>query len=211
MIKLNNLFLLLCFSFCSLSFGQSIDKIQIIPESATEEDTLFLVIDYTIPWGPCEKIDSVLIQKNNNVLNVDLYIEVGPQDPILQCKDTIKLGLCDAGAYQLMTRLFHAASSGYELDDEDTSDFEVMKIVSSLNSQNLENKFEQTIYPNPVSEVLFIKHSNAQIIIYNSNGQKILDTYSIQGQVDLSFLKRGVYFLIVASEKGLLKSSFVKY
>ncbi len=74
---------------------------------------------------------------------------------------------------------------------------------------------ELTIYPNPVSQQLFIesKAKLTEITILNLNGQVLLDkkylnTASLTLKVD--FLKPGLYFLKAKSEKGVVVSRFVK-
>ena len=70
--------------------------------------------------------------------------------------------------------------------------------------------------PNPVSKTLnvqMMRLDNSQISIYNSFGQNVYDeSFSNQNQIslDVSFLPKGWYFLVLNGDKSTFKQSFVK-
>ncbi|GGD85447.1 T9SS type A sorting domain-containing protein [Planktosalinus lacus] len=69
-------------------------------------------------------------------------------------------------------------------------------------ASNILNTF--SIYPNPASEVLYLKGTIQKIkaiAIYNLSGQKI-NTSMIDGEIDVSEIKTGLYFIEITSESG---------
>ncbi len=83
--------------------------------------------------------------------------------------------------------------------------------VLGSNDEILSSKF--TIYPNPVSNLLFIdKPSNISIervTIFNTLGQ--IESYSSQKEsIDVSQLTNGIYFMNITTNNGLVHTSFLK-
>jgi uncharacterized protein YjdB len=70
--------------------------------------------------------------------------------------------------------------------------------VVNVNSNNL------NIYPNPVSSVLYISNSAqaAKVIITNTFGQQVICTSNTNGQIDVTSLSAGMYFVTVTDQKG---------
>lgn len=69
------------------------------------------------------------------------------------------------------------------------------------------------IFPNPVSNQLFISSENLQtesIAIYNISGQRILSERNNTNAVDVSGLSKGVYFLEMITSEGRYIEKFVK-
>ena len=63
------------------------------------------------------------------------------------------------------------------------------------NIVNVESK-KISIYPNPTSGVIFIEHDNTfDAVVYNYQGQVVMREYDNDGQIDLSDLSSGVYFV----------------
>jgi polyhydroxybutyrate depolymerase len=69
------------------------------------------------------------------------------------------------------------------------------------------------VYPNPTSDVLRLENLDSKILnvsVFNTMGQKVLETSAISKTLDVSSLKNGVYQLMVATEKGIYSNSFIK-
>ncbi len=69
------------------------------------------------------------------------------------------------------------------------------------------------VYPNPVSDVLFISSESAtaqNMAIYNVVGQMVLEQAGDVSQVDVSMLNQGIYFLEITSEEGRSVQKFIK-
>jgi len=70
------------------------------------------------------------------------------------------------------------------------------------------------IYPNPVEDILLF--SNPQNIkiekveVYTISGQKVMDAYNSVGQLDVSFLDAGIYFVRLISDSHTKSIKIVK-
>ena len=78
----------------------------------------------------------------------------------------------------------------------------------SVNQQVLGTKdFSKaiTLYPNPVSNKLYIEEDVSVLTasLYNINGKKIKSLNGQKNQYDLSFLKNGIYFIEIVTENNL--------
>ena len=70
-----------------------------------------------------------------------------------------------------------------------------------------------SIYPNPVSETLFISSENIpiqQMSIYSLSGKKVMEVSENTGSIDVSSLSEGMYFLEIFSEGGKSVKKFIK-
>ena len=90
-----------------------------------------------------------------------------------------------------------------------------VNIASSINEMELNNAFE--IYPNPVSDKVFVKqatHSKiAHITIINKNG-KVVKSFNISEKIhsfDVEDLVPGIYFIKAETEKGSSVKKIVKH
>jgi hypothetical protein len=65
------------------------------------------------------------------------------------------------------------------------------------------NTLTVSIYPNPVSEVMFVKsHENiSNITVFDIHGKKV-KTVNAQSEINLGGLQSGVYFVSITSENG---------
>jgi hypothetical protein len=76
---------------------------------------------------------------------------------------------------------------------------------TTLNVSQLELDAQLEIYPNPTTQFITIRSTNMLAIkdveIYNVNGKIVLTTKIVSGQIDLSNLKSGFYFLKVNADK----------
>ncbi|MEN8817579.1 MAG: M28 family peptidase [Nonlabens sp.] len=86
--------------------------------------------------------------------------------------------------------------------------------VDTLNNQNFDMNHID-IYPNPVSDILKIKRSNAQeavVSIYNVQGKKVLSTNSKKtlNIISIKHLSDGLYFIAVSSRYGKEIRKFLK-
>ena len=90
-------------------------------------------------------------------------------------------------------------------------------IVVNSNVESGENiiKIEDnkvSLYPNPTSGMLYIKLDNAfDAVVYNYQGQVVMREYSNDGQIDLSHLSTGVYFVeIIDCQNVMIEKVIVK-
>ncbi|MCH2196460.1 T9SS type A sorting domain-containing protein [Kordia sp.] len=69
------------------------------------------------------------------------------------------------------------------------------------------------MYPNPVTDVLFITNTALQIksfVIYNTQGQKIKEINNHNNSLDVSTLSKGLYFLDILTSTGKFTEKFMK-
>lgn len=104
---------------------------------------------------------------------------------------TYEIIVTDSGAYFLII----IDEFGNEAHYQDTP-------ILGLDENSLSNF---TIYPNPVTDVLFISSETAvvqNIAIYNVLGQLILNQAGDTSSLDVSMLTPGIYFAEINSEEG---------
>lgn len=74
-------------------------------------------------------------------------------------------------------------------------------------------KPEIQIFPNPVSETLFVNSKNVviqDISIYNSMGQKVLEPTVVDNSMDISVLQKGIYFIVLTLDNERTFQKFIK-
>ncbi len=74
-----------------------------------------------------------------------------------------------------------------------------------------------TLFPNPVNNILTLKNAESinEITIYNSLGQIIINTKypsykSLEKNIEVKYLKKGVYTIQIKSELGIVNKHFIK-
>ncbi len=79
-------------------------------------------------------------------------------------------------------------------------------------SKKPNNLLNVNIYPNPTQNLLNIQseQKNIKISLFNIEG-KCIRTYENKNQIDLSFLKTGLYFLKFSTEEGHQTFKIQKY
>lgn len=77
--------------------------------------------------------------------------------------------------------------------------------VASLQSANAETT---NVYPNPVSNTLYFKNTNARsVVIYNLTGKMVQSSMITDASVDMSQLSSGVYFVNTLDDNQRVTSS----
>ncbi len=72
---------------------------------------------------------------------------------------------------------------------------------------------EVVIYPNPVSDQLFISSENTMIetiTIYSLTGKKVVEVVSETNSIDVTTLSKGMYFVEISSASGKSVKKFIK-
>jgi hypothetical protein len=87
-------------------------------------------------------------------------------------------------------------------------------VVNTTVSVEDQENVELNIWPNPVSDKLFVQSSQliSQIDVYNITGNLILNTLpeSNSSSIDLSMLNQGLYIIKIRSEKGSYVRKIIK-
>ena len=61
------------------------------------------------------------------------------------------------------------------------------------------------VYPNPTSGMIYVACDNSfNAVIYNYQGQVVMRKYNNDGQIDLSSLTAGVYFLEIRANNNVM-------
>lgn len=69
------------------------------------------------------------------------------------------------------------------------------------------------LYPNPVSDQLFISSENTvieSISIYTLTGKKVAEVVNQTNSIDVSKLSNGMFFIVISSESGKFIKKFIK-
>ena len=79
----------------------------------------------------------------------------------------------------------------------------------------LKNRESITVFPNPAKDYLYFKNSSiGSYFIYDITGKVLLGSDEISNssetKIDIRFLKQGLYFMVLKTEKGLVSERFVK-
>jgi len=74
------------------------------------------------------------------------------------------------------------------------------------------NKNVISIYPNPVSDVLFIdqEFDDAKAVIYDVKGSEVYSGNLLNNQLNIDFLGEGLYMLRIETNKGIFTNKFLK-
>jgi len=94
-----------------------------------------------------------------------------------------------------------------------TIDLGAYEYISTLSVDDVSlNTNSVRLYPNPVSDRLFVKSDNTidLITIYNVNGQIIKQTEAFYNGLDVSGLNAGLYFINIKSDNGETIKKFMK-
>ena len=82
----------------------------------------------------------------------------------------------------------------------------------STNVNKIANKFK--IYPNPANDILNIKTDNNQkinaLILSDINGREIINQTINTGNIKVSELEKGIYFLKIDSDNGIFTKKIIK-
>jgi len=81
-----------------------------------------------------------------------------------------------------------------------------------LGTEDLLPQAKVMLYPNPVKDVLYFSASGkvAKAEIYDLNGRLIKTAAVSNNSVNVSSLSKGVYFIILHTDKGTVKEKFIK-
>ena len=70
---------------------------------------------------------------------------------------------------------------------------------ASLSVQNIQ-ELQVSIYPNPVSDVLYFDSEIEKVIFYDISGRKVLEQNQVIA-IDVSHLEKGTYILKIVAEQ----------
>ncbi len=213
MKKLLVLYPVLLFSFSSLS-QSVIQSLTITPPSPIALiDTIYIYADLQFPSSGCE-LDTMSYDIVGNNILAGTHHCLGMLTTICNTADTFKINPLPAGTYTfnltLTTGMAPApCNPGIVVDDNDSISFEVIEIIGIE-----ENKIKEArLYPNPALDKLYLDnlpYKTLSASIYSVEG-KLLKTVSFpNGEIDISTLTGGIYWLILIDQSKAHRYRFNK-
>jgi len=81
-----------------------------------------------------------------------------------------------------------------------------------MGTEEISSSEKVALYPNPVKDVLYFSASGkaTQAEIYDLNGRLVKTAAVSNNSVNVSSLSKGVYFIILRTDKGTVKEKFIK-
>lgn len=202
MKHLLTLFFFSSFWFQLYAQGGAIVSLSVSPPNPTVSDEIEVYANVSFPSGGCD-LDFIAYPLNGTTINASAHHCVGLLTVICNTTDTFELGQLPAGNYTFDLTLTSGAGGpnctpGIVADDNDQLQF----IVSpSVGIDELEY-LEDFIYPNPVSDVFYLKRPFASTaIITDADGKRVGEIPSGNRQVDLSHLPNGIYVLQIGNSR----------
>jgi len=207
-------------SSIDVSFLQNIELLDVTNNLLTEIDVSNLSILKELKVGfnditelDCSLTEAYLIHCDNNLnlssINVQNNV-ISDSDPdllwygfLFSNLPNLEFICMDSGEEQALSY------SGY--------DAEIVNVATGPNCTFANEDFvasDFNIFPNPVKEILNIDNSiNAEIRsirIYDLLGKVVLEEREINNQLDVSHLLRGIFYVKIETDKGVLTKKLIK-
>lgn len=103
---------------------------------------------------------------------------------------------------------------GYNIDGTGRTSYFLIDNLSLLNSlsiDEIDNKKQIKLYPNPTKDFIFIDDIEGNITIWDASGRKVQSFNNVtSGKIDVSNLNSGTYLLQVINDKKKYYSKFIK-
>jgi len=211
---------IVCFS---VTFGQTVDSLWIIPNPATSDDDVKVVAITSYPGAPCSFINAFTPTQNGNTISfMPIYCYESATGGCTTT-DTHSIGQLSAGNYRLSFELLSTNAPGpcgsqqYLLKGIELLDFTVIQGTTGIESEAISIA---KIYPNPVSDIVTFSltstvPTNSEIKILSAEGKVVKklilkpDVAEIKQSIDISNLPNGVYFYSINAEKQILSGKLV--
>lgn len=196
---------ILFFPLLIFSKAKYIDSLKINPQLINDQDNAYLIAHTKFPIMPyLFNKDSLKVSIEDTTIIISTYYYSYGGAPInYSRKDTIGLGKLKTGRYKLIFNLrFPAVGSPIPkmYYGQDSINFNVSGVnkVEAIQSQS-----NVRVYPNPCNHQLFLGNAAGELYelrLFNTEGGETLKK-TINGSipVDVSLLKRGVYFYEIRS------------
>ncbi|MGE0562359.1 MAG: LamG-like jellyroll fold domain-containing protein [Flavobacteriales bacterium] len=137
---------------------------------------------------------------NNGILDGNAHIGIGAY---LNAAGTICLNTQRLDAYFDDLFVYNKILTPAEISD---------LYNGTVGIEQANTKNNMSIYPNPVKNMLHIatEEKVSKLSIYNISGSLIRSYDNIDNTIDVSNLTKGMYILVVQSEKGISQNKFIK-
>lgn len=208
--QLTRNFFIFLFTFSTfLSVGQSIDELEIIPESPINTEDVVSVI--ATAWHPsqgCPIVETEFFY-NQDTITVIVQHDLGLATAICDSKDTTAMGSFAPGTYQVEYIMISGIFGTIAIADTAYTEF----TVEGVNSIGVPiEKSILNLYPNPNNGNLFIETDwRGQVAVYDAVGKE-LENFRIDKSpftFSTEDFSPGVYFLSPLDERPFDGGRFV--
>lgn len=184
--------------------------------ASCEDVELHTVVYFPLGSGEnCPPLSDFILQSVNDTSVIHLYYDVSDAWPDLYCESTNVINFIAPGN----TTVIEGRS--YSLFDADTSDVTSIASIPFCALDVHENQVldNMTIYPNPSTGEItiefsnFISNSDRAVSIFSATGKKVYSTFTSEtsSSLDLSHLKKGIYFIAIDGAEGKNASKILIY
>ena len=187
---------------CAQTKLNHIDSLKIIPTSPTTNDEIKIIYYNTFFSSP-NWFQDFEINIQDGQIEITLRYRFGISSAFSRSVDTISIGCLPPNSYSLKTIFKLYSTENISIDDY-IATFTVEEHVDI--AEMMEDNFIG-IFPNPFNSKININTdlNIEKVEIYSLDGKRIaLDNKYKKGmkQIDLSYLKSGVYFIALTDEEG---------
>lgn len=182
-----------------------LDNFEIVPANPTSNDTIYLISDVTTP-----NLGAYLgyeLTSYDSLIFVQACYHWGLLTALQNFKDTINLGIKEAGTYNLQYTAYQSDSpygcSPIIGENSHTFSFEVTTINSVFTAYDT---FDVNYHPNPVLDKVNIVSGQMieHIALFDSQGKLVISDMvnELQHTLDMANIPTGVYFLKVRNKNN---------
>lgn len=187
--------------------------------------------NYTILWtyedsngNTITQEQQVLIEDitNPTTITQDITVDLNGAPSITITSEEINNGSYDNCTVESMEidinnftepGIYEVILTVYDNAGNESSDIATVTVIDSSLSINDFTKQDLSIYPIPANDFIYIEKPDDLIIIstnlYDMSGKKICTTEGNINRIDTSFLSAANYFIIIQTDKGVLKKNLI--
>ncbi|MBZ0327577.1 MAG: T9SS type A sorting domain-containing protein [Altibacter sp.] len=223
------------YSITSLEGIQSFTNLEVLKSRGNFVETVDLSQNVQLEWlhlstNPLISIDvshntnlKRLFVYNNELTTLDVSQNVNLESLRCYTNNLTELNIANGNNTTLDNFLAYENPelTCIQVDDEDFAnaqpdwikdDSAVYSEDCTLGVADIENEFQLTLFPNPVTQVLFIDSPlqiHGAILILDVQGH-VIRHIAASNTIDVSALHSGIYFLKIASERQTVVKKFIK-
>lgn len=208
--------LLSLFCIAIQSQAQFIQQISVVPQNPTVNDQVMVLVDAGFSSGTCAENTQWGGFTTSNRYEASTLHCIGMLTYICYDTDTFNLGSLPSGNYRFIVTVDAGGypspcTPGIAPGAIDSIDFTVSTGTGLIDS----DQHEISISPNPASETIHISGKNLEpggfFIFTDVHGKLVQKIQSMAGEMNISGLSSGIYFVRFLSEKGMSRAArFVK-
>ena len=165
-------------SFPPQSVIKHLDAVENLKAKLQENATLVLT------WDASENADEYIVRRNGEI--VSAQSETSYDENVSEGIYTYSVVARSGDLYSAPAFVIFDSN---KKSTESINDFVTEKIL---------------VYPNPTSGMLYVKSDSFDAVVYNYQGQVVLRRNNNDGQIDLSDLTAGIYFLEIREHNNVM-------